>query len=295
MSFTENYLKTEDHIQLYYRKYDSGAGNKPTVICLAGLTQNSKIFHQYATHCAKKFQVNILCPDMRGRGKSEYDPTFMNYNPLREAQDVLEIIAHENIQNMILIGTSRGGMQSALITSMLPQRIKGVILNDIGAVIPITALIRLKGLFSMNTDFIGPYDTALKVFYARDNGMTKGLTPPQEQEIINAIFMQQGENYYLDYDYIGLGQAFDQSLTQMNTITTPLCDLKPLFQAFSQVPALLLQGEKSDILPNYALAETQEFLPNIQAHSFKDRGHTLYFNEPQVIEVCDAFLLAHLS
>lgn len=295
MAYTENYFTAEDGIKIYYRKYGQYNPHKPTIICLAGLTRNSKSFHHYAEHCVETMGTYLICPDMRGRGQSDYDSNFMNYNPLQESQDILNVINHENLKDIILIGTSRGGMQSAILAGMIADKIKGVILNDIGVVVPTAAFIRLKGLFSANTNFVGDYQTALRAFYAYDKGMTKNLTEQQEIDIIESTYKMQGEYYYLDYDYVGLGQSYNASLVQMNALTQPLCDLKALFATLSSIPTLLLQGENSDILPLFAFEETKACLPHIQAYSFENRGHTLYFNEPEVIDMCDRFLKQFLE
>lgn len=288
--FTEKNIITDDAVNIYYRHYGNSDGNKPTIICLPGLTRNSKSFHAFALDCVQKFQTSVICPDMRGRGQSGYDATPMNYNIFRESQDILQIITHENIQNCIIVGTSRGGMQASILASMIADKIKAVILNDIGATIPIPALMRLKRLFSITSNVIGDYDTALKIFYLGDNGMTLGLTKPQEYEIIHQLFKCHNDIYYLDYDYIGLGQAYDASLEQIQSLNPLYCDLKPLFISLSHIPTVLLHGENSDILTDICVLDTKNLLPHIQYHQFKNRGHVLYFNEPEVIKACDNFL-----
>jgi pimeloyl-ACP methyl ester carboxylesterase len=227
---------------------------------------------------------------MRGRGQSEYDSNHMNYNLMQESQDILAILTHEQINDVVIIGTSRGGMQATMLAGMIGSRLKGVILNDIGCVIPITALIRLQDLFAKNIAFVGDYDTALALFYKNDNDMTKNLTKMQEITIINQIFTHKEGNYYLDYDFKGLGEACGVALEHMKKINPFICNLKPLFQSLTTIPTILLQGENSDILPNDALEETKLLLPHIKIHSFNNRGHVLYFNEPEVIKICDDFL-----
>jgi pimeloyl-ACP methyl ester carboxylesterase len=294
-SFNEKTTITDDNISIYYRHYGTHDATKPTIFCLPGLTRNSKAFDAYAVYCVQKFQTSVICPDMRGRGQSGYDSITMNYNIFREAQDIFHIITHENIQNCIIVGTSRGGMQATLLASLLGSRLKAVILNDIGAIIPMTALQRLKRLFSITTNIIGDYDTALKAFYRGDNGMTQGLTLQQEHDIIHQLFKCHDNIYYLDYDYIGLGHAYDASITQMQSLNPVYCDLKPLFISLANTPTLLLHGKNSDILTFDAILQTKALLPHIQNHTFDNRGHVLYFNEPEVISVCDDFLGQYIS
>ncbi len=292
--FLEKYYTTQDNIRLYYRVYGTYNADKPIILCLPGLTRNAKAFHDYAVHCLEQFNACLICPDMRGRGQSDYDSNSMNYNLMQESHDISNILTHEQINDVLIIGTSRGGMQSTILSGMLGNRLKGVILNDIGCIIPITALIRLQNLFAKDTAFVGDYDTALALFYKNDVGMTKNLTNIQEETIINQIFTYKEGHYYLDYDFKGLGEACGITLEQMKAVNPIICDLKPLFQSLRTVPTLLLQGENSDILPNDALEQTKLLLPDIKVYQFTNRGHVLYFNEPEVIAICDAFLREYI-
>lgn len=295
MDCREKHIITEDNIQIYYRHYGGDClDDKPVIICLPGLTRNSKAFHNYAVHLKEKFKIPVICPDMRGRGQSSCDDISVNYNLFREVQDIIQILTHEKINNIVIIGTSRGGMQATILAKLLINSVKSVILNDIGVLIPLSALRRLKGLFAMNTNFVGDYQMALQAFYKSDNGMTQNLTPEQEHEIVHNLFKFQQGQYYLDYDYRGLGIAHQITLEQMEMVNPEYCDLKPLFASLIDIPTLLLHGENSDILTDYCVHETKNLLPHIEYQKFSNRGHVLYFNEPEVIQTCNNFLAKFL-
>jgi hypothetical protein len=118
--------------------------------------------------------------------------------------------------------------------------------------------------------------------------MTKNLSPEQEIDIINSLYAFDGENYSLDYDYKGLGQAYLASFHGTDNLL--YCDLKALFTALKTIPTMLLHGIHSDILTDICVFDTKNLLPHIEYHQFCDRGHVLYFNEPAVIAVCDNFI-----
>jgi pimeloyl-ACP methyl ester carboxylesterase len=286
--FTEHYITRPDNIRIYYRRYNTGKTHKPAMLCLPALTRNAKSFDSYARYMAEKYDISVICPDMRGRGQSDYDAVFMNYNLWTEVNDILDIISHENCHELIITGTSRGGMQSGVLASIIPEKIKGVILNDIGATIPMVALERLKKLFSINDTLIGDYNTALRVFYIGDNNMTKGLTPNQESDIIHSLFKHDNGLYYRDYDYQGMGQAYLASF--QGTEGLVYCDLKAIFANLSAIPTLLLHGENSDILTDKCVMDTKSVIPSIEYHKFSNRGHVLFFNEPEAIDICCNFV-----
>ena len=74
----------------------------------------------------------VIRLDYRGRGLSDYADDYMTYNILREGQDAIELLDHLGIEKTILIGTSRGGLIAMALSHSHPDRLAGVVLNDIG-------------------------------------------------------------------------------------------------------------------------------------------------------------------
>jgi|GEM_PF-4688678 len=290
MHFQEKYCKTDDDVKLYYRAYGALTSDKPSILCLPGLTRNHKSFHHYALYCQEKYNAHLICPDMRGRGLSEYDKNPMNYNLMREVQDIMHIIHQEALNDIIIFGTSRGGMQSCMLAPLLGNQLKAVILNDIGIQIPMSVMGALQQLFMHQTDYIGDYQKALNYFYMTDSEMTKNLTPSQEAEIIESLYHQKDNHYYLDYDYKGMGAAFEQSVVALKALNPDICDLSALMSALNAIPTLLLHGENSKLLTTDIVALTKNQLPNLIVQTIKDRGHCPYLHEPDLIQACDAFL-----
>jgi pimeloyl-ACP methyl ester carboxylesterase len=74
-AFVEHFVPSHDGLKLYCREYGvTHAGNgAPTVVCMPGLTRNSRDFHRLAMDLAATHRV--LSCDFRGRGRSDYDPT----------------------------------------------------------------------------------------------------------------------------------------------------------------------------------------------------------------------------
>lgn len=127
------FFETTDGLRLYYT--DSGAGQP--LLCLAGLTRDSRDFRYFAPHAG---QYRMITLDARGRGQSARDPEFANYNVLREAQDVLELLDHLGLERAAILGTSRGGLVAMTLAAMAKDRLAAVILNDVGPEFPRAAL-----------------------------------------------------------------------------------------------------------------------------------------------------------
>ena len=122
MGFTEHYYSTHDGLSLYYRSYGSGEN---VVVCLPGLTRNSKDFHEIATHLSTRYRVLSL--DIRGRGLSEWDTDWRNYHPATYISDTWSLLDQLGISNFIMIGTSLGGLLAMIMASRQPKRVRAVI------------------------------------------------------------------------------------------------------------------------------------------------------------------------
>jgi len=108
-----------------------------------GLTRNSSDFSELAEHLSESYRV--ISVDQRGRGRSDYDRVVANYTPAIYVQDMFTLLDTLELQSVILIGTSMGGLMSILMCVMQPERFEGVVLNDIGPEVDSRGIERIKG------------------------------------------------------------------------------------------------------------------------------------------------------
>ena len=112
------------------------------LVCLPGLTRNSRDFHELALSLAAHPETprQVVSFDYRGRGMSAYDPDWSHYNIGTEAGDIIAGLAHLKIDQAVFLGTSRGGLVIHILAAVAPQLLAGVILNDIGPEIALPGL-----------------------------------------------------------------------------------------------------------------------------------------------------------
>ena len=77
-SHSEDYIEAGDGLKLFYREFGADNGGLP-ILCLAGLTRNSRDFEDVCARLGERHRVLAL--DLRGRGFSDWDPNWRNYNP----------------------------------------------------------------------------------------------------------------------------------------------------------------------------------------------------------------------
>ena len=141
--FTSRFYTSPDGLKLHYRDYP-GPSNAPfAVLCIPGLTRNARDFEELAPHLAAKYRV--LCVELRGRGLSEYAKDPMTYVPPVYVRDVAALIKAASLSQVALIGTSLGGIISMVLAGVMPAKLLGVVLNDIGPEIDPAGLARIAG------------------------------------------------------------------------------------------------------------------------------------------------------
>ncbi len=134
---------SKDGLSLYSRVYDAAGSAAPQVLCLPGLTRNSKDFEDLALHLSPRYRV--ICPDLRGRGLSAPDPVWQNYHPRTYLADLAGLVAGLGVQRLTVVGTSLGGLLAMSLPAFLPGIIGGVVLNDIGPESDPVGIARIKG------------------------------------------------------------------------------------------------------------------------------------------------------
>jgi pimeloyl-ACP methyl ester carboxylesterase len=112
--FENRSWSSRDGLRLHFRDFP-GPDDKPPVLCLPGLTRNARDFEDVAARLAGQWRV--ICPDMRGRGDSDYAKDPMTYNPAQYLDDVELLLEQHGIARFVAVGTSLGGLLTMLLAA----------------------------------------------------------------------------------------------------------------------------------------------------------------------------------
>ena len=130
MSYREHRYISGDGLSLYFLDYgDPGSGTTP-VLCFGGLFRNVRDFDPIARRLAEERRV--LCPDLRGRGQSDYDPDWRNYRPATCLNDIAGLLAVADVGRIVAVGTSFGGLLAMALPAFMPLTLVGLVLNAAG-------------------------------------------------------------------------------------------------------------------------------------------------------------------
>jgi pimeloyl-ACP methyl ester carboxylesterase len=277
--YEDRYLVVRDGLKLHYRDYP-GAEGRPPLVCLHGLTRNSRDFADLAERYSPRFRVLAL--DFRGRGSSDYDPLPMRYNPLTYASDVLELLDSNGIDQAVFVGTSLGGLVTMTMAAMAPQRIAATILNDVGPDVDAAGIDRILSYVGNDRRFRS-WDEAADAIAANQGGSFDRYTHEDWVKMAKRNCREEKGEIRFDYD-MAIAEPFKASGP------TPKVDMWPLFQALARKPLLVVRGAKSDLLTPATVARMQEVAPDAKFALVEAVGHAPELNEPEAVVAIDAFL-----
>ena len=285
--FTEHFIAADDGLVLYARDYGGDnpiASRQLPLVCLAGLSRNSRDFHQLALHLSSHASSprRVVAVDYRGRGLSDRDPDSSHYQLPVEANDVVRVCSALGVEKADFIGTSRGGLILHLLATSHPALLNRVVLNDIGPVIELAGLLHIRGYLSDPPRFRQWKDVAghLKTLF----GATfPALSQQDWNGMAEALYRMPGADITADYD-----PALADALKDL-TPGVVLPDIWPLFEGLKPFPLLIIKGENSTILSSETAAEMIKRHPDARGFLAKDQGHAplLHLDGPR--EALDRF------
>lgn len=282
MQFAEAYVLAEDGVRLHARDYGP-RGSAPTpVVCLPGLTRNAKDFETIAPRLAETRRV--ICPDFRGRGKSDRAADPLTYRPEVECADTLALLDQLGISRFAVIGTSRGGIVAMVMAAKALDRLAGVAFNDIGPRIDKGGLLRIRSYLGGDPQFT-TWDDAVAAIKATNPGFPT-LTEADWLAFAQRVFRDDGGVPRADYD-ANLTRTFP-SVEDIESGKVP--ELWPLLDLMVDLPALVLRGEHSDLLSAETVAEMQAHHKKLANVTVADRGHVPFLDEPESTAALDEWL-----
>lgn len=282
MSHREVFSASGDGLKLFARDYGPVKGGATPVLCLAGLTRNSLDFETIAPRLS--IRRRVICPDYRGRGRSQYAPDQKTYRPDIELDDALRLLDQLGIDRVAVIGTSRGGIVAMVMAVKARDRLAGICYNDVGPHLEADGLLRIRSYLGIAPRFEN-FEQAVASLKAVNPGF-RDLSDGQWMAFARRIFTDDNGRPGVNYD-LRLGESFPGA---DEIAAGKLADAWPLFEATIPLPATVLRGEYSDLLSAETVAEMQRRHPALAAVTVKDRAHVPLLDEPESVAAIDGWL-----
>ncbi len=282
------YYESFDDLRLYARHYPAPDERFRSIVCLGGLTRNSRDFHTLATYLSTYSETprNVYCIDYRGRGRSAFDPNWHNYTPNTELTDVLDFLTVQGLHQVGIVGTSRGGIIAMLMAVARPTVMGPVVLNDIGPIIETRGLARIVN-YVRRMPVPKTWADAMEIMREINGRGFPDFTDAQWDQMARSVFEERKGRLVLSYDR-KLAKAIGTT-----DLSRPLSPLWPQFTALGTSPTFVIRGELSDILSVETLLEMVERHPNLRTMTVAEQGHAPTLAEQDQVEAISAFFAAN--
>jgi pimeloyl-ACP methyl ester carboxylesterase len=287
-SFVDVEARADDGLKIHARDYRPAKDSQTLpVLCLPGLTRTTEDFDVLATALSSRSDSSrrVVAIDYRGRGLSDHDPDPARYTVPVEAGDVLAVADSLGIAKAILIGTSRGGMISMVLSTTKSDLVAGVVLNDVGPALEITGLVRIKSYIGKDT-LPASWDEAvagLKALFGRD---FPDLTDEDWMAWARRSFVERHGQLVKTHDP-ALASAFD-GIDPAN----PPPPAWKLFDKMAGKPVMLIHGGRSDLLSEQGVRDMLARRADIDLVKVPNEGHAPLLADQPTIDRIAAFCLA---
>jgi pimeloyl-ACP methyl ester carboxylesterase len=295
---TLNYVPCPDpsggHRMAYWQWGEHSADH--VIVCVHGLSRQGRDFDVLAQGllARSKLPLRVVCPDVAGRGRSDWLKDPMGYAVPTYAADMLALLAQLNAQAAIgtldWLGTSMGGLIGMAVCGtpnlQLPVPVRRLVLNDVGPVVEWQAIQRI-GAYLGKTGQFGSVDEAAAAMWAISTSFGPH-TPEQWLALSRPMVKPVPEGgFTLHYD-----PAIAAPIRAM-TQEAAMQGQEALWQLYDHITArtLITRGADSDLLSrDTALAMTQRGA-KARIVEFPGVGHAPTFVTDNQIEAVASFLL----
>lgn len=278
--YEECYVEAADGVRLYCRDYPNPS-SLPPVLCLPGLTRNSRDFSSLAARVSETRRV--ICPDLRGRGRSGYGADWRNYHPGQYAADLWQLLDAMEIEEAVVIGTSLGGWMAMLLNHQQPGRIAAAVMNDIGPEADPDGIARVTATAG-RLDVVDTLAEAIE----------------QAKSVYSIAFPDWDDEQWLFYTETTYRQLddgrfdlnFDRNIGHAAREGVSGLDIDPwaMYDDLADVPTLLIHGVLSDILTEPIIARMRDRKPDLTIARVSNRGHAPLLDEQEAVDAIETFL-----
>jgi pimeloyl-ACP methyl ester carboxylesterase len=244
-----------------YWDWQQGLPDAPVLIAMHGLTRNGRDFDTVARSLSDRFRV--VCPDVVGRGKSDWLPGGALYGYPQYLADAATLIARVATGPVDWLGTSMGGLVGMMLAAQPLTPIRRLILNDVGPFIPKASLERIGTYVGLDPDF-GDLAEA-EAYLRRVHAAFGNLSDADWAHMARHATQQKPGG--------GFGLAYDPAIAQAFR-TGPIVDVD-LWPVWDRIacPVLILRGGQSDLLLADTAAEMIRRKSNTTLVEFAECGH----------------------
>lgn len=270
-----------------YWEWAGPSADAPVLVCVHGLSRQGRDFDALARALSSRYRV--ICPDVAGRGHSDWLRQPAGYQIPAYVSDMVALLARLDVEQVDWVGTSMGGLIGLGLAALprpdgVASPIRRLVLNDVGPAIRVEALQRIGTYLGKAPRFASLGEGAA---YLRS--ISEGFGPHSDAEWLGLsvpMFRQDGGEWRLHYD---------------PAIALPFSAVTPelvaageaaLWAAYDQLscPTLLIRGAESDLLTAQTARAMTQRGPHARLVELPGVGHApTLIHADQIAVVRDFF------
>lgn len=277
----ERFIRNANGKRLFVVDWGDPHDPRTPILGLPGYSRNSKDFLHLAERVAPRRTISF---DYRGRGRSEYESDWRDYEPRSLIDDIRHVLVALGLHRVVAVGTSLGGILAMGIAVSNPTLLAAVVLNDVGPAVERDGadfVLDYMGRDQPQKDWEGA------ILALRDLLPDLSLRTDAEWRTFAENTFRRGEDGILHVDW---DPAIVKPITDGPAGHE---DLWPLFGALRPLPVLAIRGGKSTVLSAETFAAMRAKHPSMNTLTLDGVGHAPTLDEPEVQATLMDFLAAH--
>lgn len=251
-------------VKVCWQEWGQAQKNVLPVLCLHAINRVSDDFATLASFLASTRRV--ICPDLPGRGCSDHllDPALYQHQTYLQVIEGLLLAAGLGADQPIdIVGTSLGGLLGIQFAAKHPNRVRKLILNDVGTFTSAHVFAKAAASIAKPLRLRNP-EQAVLIFKV----MTAACGPLSDEQwskVSLPMVCSDGQGAFtLRYDCRIAEQLAQDAEKDL--------DLHSLYQKIT-AQVLLIRGEKSDVVSAENAQQMQESGPRAQILNIPETGH----------------------
>lgn len=273
--------------RMAYWEWAGPSADAPVLVCVHGLSRQGRDFDALARALSGRWRV--VCPDVVGRGRSDWLRQPGGYQIPAYVADMVALLARLDAEQVDWVGTSMGGLIGLGLAALprpegVPSPIRRLVLNDVGPAIRFEALQRIGSYLGK-----APRFSSLDEGAAYLRSISEGFGPHTDEEwlaLSAPLFREDGKDWKLHYD---------------PAIALPFAAITPEIAAAGEAalwgaydalrcPTLLIRGAQSDLLSAETARAMTQRGPNARLVELPGVGHAPTLVHDDQIAIVREFL-----
>jgi pimeloyl-ACP methyl ester carboxylesterase len=270
----DHFVAARDGVQLFVAIHGAPS-DRPPVVCIPGLTRNGRDFEAVAPALAADRLVAVV--DLRGRGRSGWDPSGESYALDTYVDDVVHVLDDLGLVRALVVGTSLGGFVAMWLAARHPARVAAVVLNDIGPELQTEGLERIRSYAGQLPDVTGWSDAVAQTRLVGEVAFPD-YTDADWERTARRLYRETDGRVAIDHDPGVAAGRLSQD------------DPWEIFVASRELPMLLVRGALTDLLAPTTVAQMVALHPRLEVVEVPNRGHAPTLEEPVARDALLAFV-----